>query len=280
VYPQEEQKELGILSETDMTEIVNDLYGIGISNKRAGVTDETLRWFDEALDEIPLHQKMSLVKAQRINPNLVDKKQKAVFLRWADFNVRKAAARYVKYWNNRQELFGDDAFFPLTLDRALTKENAIMLSHPHRILTQKDNYGRAIIWGDPVPYNRAIHSKESVLRCFWYNIHNALEDEAVQQKGFILIVDVRNGDISKHFDRAAEKLKFHSINECLPMKLKSVHIIRPSTFGYLIMPIIKFIIGRILRLRFVVHTGTEKEILESFSSYGISEDIILSQTRR
>jgi hypothetical protein len=61
--------------------------------------------------------------------------------------MQKAAGRFVKYWEERRRVFGEDKFcLPLTLDEAL-RDDAAALESGHFILLPKvDASGRQIVW--------------------------------------------------------------------------------------------------------------------------------------
>jgi hypothetical protein len=61
--------------------------------------------------------------------------------------------------------------------------------------------------------------------------------------------------------------------DCLPIKVKAIHISLPfrhPPFNF-VLPVLKFILGRSLRQRVVVHHGSDLEVLMGLEKYGISE---------
>lgn len=60
--------------------------------------------------------------------------------------------------------------------------------------------------------------------------------------------------------------------ECMPIKMKAEHLLAGSANGVmsLVLPVMKHVGGKELRLRIVVHSGTDSKILESIKPYGLN----------
>jgi hypothetical protein len=66
------------------------------------------------------------------------------------------------------------------------------------------------------------------------------------------------------------------LRDCLPIKVKAIHVCLPllkPPFQFVI-PIVKFLAGKRLRRRMVLHSGSEHEILSGLDTYGIGRSII------
>jgi hypothetical protein len=73
------------------------------------------------------------------------------------------------------------------------------------------------------------------------------------------------------FDRKLARESIALLRECLPIRLRVIHMCLPSRhppFNFL-LPVIKFLLGKSLRRRLVVHHGCDLEILLSLESHGI-----------
>ena len=59
--------------------------------------------------------------------------------------------------------------------------------------------------------------------------------------------------------------------ESMPIKVKAHHLLSGSEAGVmsLILPVLKHLFTKELRMKLVVHSGTEKRILGSLSPYGL-----------
>jgi hypothetical protein len=88
-------------------------------------------------------------------------------------------------------------------------------------------------------------------------------------KFFVLL---QGYDLYKHFDRILTKQLTILIHDCMPCNIKATHALAGSANGVmsLVMPVLKAIISKALRLRMVFHLGSDAAVLESIKSYGLS----------
>lgn len=79
-------------------------------------------------------------------------------------------------------------------------------------------------------------------------------------------------DLYKHFDRILIKKDFKSI-ECMPCELKCLHYCSGpgSSVLSIVMPIVKRMMTPHMRLRTVVQSGSDMEILEKLHEYGLQD---------
>lgn len=58
----------------------------------------------------------------------------------------------------------------------------------------------------------------------------------------------------------------------MPIKLKADHLLAGSANGVmsLVLPVMKHVVARELRLRMVVHSGTDEKIVDSLLPYGLT----------
>jgi hypothetical protein len=78
------------------------------------------------------------------------------------------------------------------------------------------------------------------------------------------------------FDRKLAREGTALLRECLPIRLRVIHLcvpLRHPPFNF-VLPVVKFILGKSLRRRLVVHHGSDLEILLSLESHGIIRAII------
>ena len=238
---------------------------------------DALKRLKEEIDGISDNVKACWLKAkERCPPKLVDDRHLLLFLRCEVFNVDLAAGRLIKYWDKRVEVFGEDrAFLPLTLDGALkgdeiSLEMAFVQSTEHA-----DAEGRRIILGDPSKLDKSKYTRESMVRAFWYTMHAALEDEVTQKRGIILLLFPHHAQFSQ-FDRKLVASNAESMKGCLPVRVGAFHICHPPTFFTIVFPIIKLLLGKRLRERIKVHTGSEEHVLERLARFGIPAESVPS----
>mmetsp|Transcript_16128 Transcript_16128/g.46289 ORF Transcript_16128/g.46289 Transcript_16128/m.46289 type:complete len:295 (+) Transcript_16128:238-1122(+) len=238
---------------------------------------DALQRLKEEIDDMSAETKANWLKAKERCPSkLVDDRHFLLFLRCEVFNVDLAAERLIKYWDKRVELFGEDkAFLPLTLDGALKGDETSLGMAFIQSTEHADAEGRRIILGDPSKLDKTKYTRESMVRAFWYTMHAALEDEATQKRGIILLLFPNHAEFSQ-FDRKLVASNAESMKGCLPVRVGAFHICQPPTFFTIVFPIIKLLLGKRLRERIKVHTGSEEHVLERLARFGISTESVPS----
>jgi hypothetical protein len=171
-------------------------------------------------------------------------------------------------------VFGPEkAFLPLTLSQAL-KDDAVALSYGFISLTgTKDASGRAIVYLEPAKQDKTKYPRESMCRVLWYVAHAALEDEMTQRRGIVILVYPHGAKISQ-MDRALIRMHVDSIKSCLPLRLSGIHLCHPPTFLILVLPVFKFFMGKRMRNRLQVHSGSKEKVLKHIAMYGLSKESI------
>ena len=239
-------------------------------NETPTLIEESLAQFESILDAIDINKKHAYLIAKDKCPHLCNNESKLVFLRCEVFNVKNSVARFVKYWNMRYEVFGEElAFLPMTLDGAMQHDiEAIQLQY---LQLAKDNTtdhdGRAILYFDFNKEGGSV-SSESLLRVVWYQVHQALTIESCQKQGIVLYIRCMDSlsdwrpTLSKEITKAARGI--------LPIRIGGVHWIRPPTFLAIILACIKPFTSKKLRHRFYSHSGeTVDDVLASLDKFGL-----------
>jgi hypothetical protein len=75
----------------------------------------------------------------------------------------------------------------------------------------------------------------------------------------------------KGFDRKLTREGIALLRECLPIRLRAMHICLPfrrPPFTF-VLPVIKFICGKSIRQRMVIHHGSDLEVLLGLENHGI-----------
>ena len=169
-------------------------------------------------------------------------------------------------------MFGlDRAFLPMTLDGAMAEDIAL-LSLGYAYLLPDDNHGRAVFFWDRTGFTSRSASREAMLRCLFYNVHMLTFAVSDRKKGFVVVVNCRSFDLYKHFDRILST-NLRRLVEVAPLLLRGLHIgAGPgSSVLDLVMPVLKIIHGKRVRLRLQLHKGSDQEIVQSLSDYGLDK---------
>ena len=270
-------------------------------NETPSLISDSLAKFESVLDAVDSDVKGGYLLAKEKCPTLCNDAFKLIFLRCEVFNVDRAVDRFVKYWNTRVEVFGEEkACLEMSLDGAMKDDVTALQLQYLQVAKETDNDGRAILLFD---FNKEADegvSSESLLRVVWYQVHQALAMESVQKQGVVVFVRCLDNmtdwrpSLSKkisqagrgilpvrfagmHFMQVSRRLSFGFSFINLMYYTPKLHLfaslVQPPTFLYIIMRFVKPLVGKKLRHRFYTHSGSVDDLLESLHKFGLgSED--------
>lgn len=136
-----------------------------------------------------------------------------------------------------------------------------------------DSLGRPILFGDPSKLDKTKYTRDSMARCLWYVLHALVETEEAQKYGVIVIIYPRHAHISQ-LDRQLMKINAESIKSCIPLRLAAVHACHPPVLMHIILDILRLFLGKRLRQRMRVHSGSDETVLQHLEGYGLTKDLI------
>lgn len=247
-----------------------DVYGQRHPIENPGLIAKRLIAFEAAVEKLPRRKRTALERAKVECPQLLDDGFKLEFLRCECFCVKRAAIRYAKYWDRRLSVFGPEkAFLPLTLEGAL-KDDEVALSTGFISLVgdQKDSSGRSIFFGDPLKQNFDAYSTQSMIRAAWYILHAALENEGTQKKGLLVLADLKGASLSV-IDHELIRVVALSAMGCIPIRISGLHGCYPPKVFWVILPILKVLLGERLSKRIKIHSGSNETVLANLAKYGL-----------
>lgn len=250
-----------------------------------------------ALDETPSFLQDSLEKLQMALDNL-DSNSKKVFdqakvkcpeqcqehfflkhLRAEKFQIRAAALRIVRYWQERLTLFQQDCFKPMepygTLDHSAIQW---LRSSLYQIIG-KDDVGRPILlyryrWMPQTAQDWNEH-RISILKAHWYIMEKVTEDVTAQRYGFIFFGNSR-GLVLGHYDKEFQTLSNKHLKTCLPVRVPAGHLCQCPLIMKMMIKIMKPMLNKVSKSRLILHDGKTKEIIYSLkSTYSIPNDCLL-----
>jgi len=191
-----------------------------------------------------------------------------------------------KYWEMRETIFGDKAFLPMTLEGALSDDFQTMLTCPNfcRLVFDAEDRGRTILFGNTEGVDLNNLPRGTMLRILWYNAHLAMkrleEQQEMQEQEHppgsnsrghgIVVVNFGRRLTLDQFDRRRNRMIVKSIAEYLPIQVQAVHLVTCSLFLETVLPVVKWYMGRRLRLRIRTHQGPDKEVLQKLTSFGVN----------
>lgn len=223
------------------------------------------------LENMPDNMKTSFAHAQHVAPDLVCDRHLSRFLYAEEYNVKLAARRLVTYWEHRKKVFGEDYLLPLTLSGAMKNHVQTLYDGYLNLLPQKDNFGRAIIFCNPI--NLLPAAFDNQVRIWWYLVHVAMEDDVALRNGFIIISNARNTSLS-NFDAKSVSAICTSGDRLFPIRWRQTHCCHTNPIFPLVAAMVKSVLSKEQRKTFVLHNGNTEEVLDSFREEGIPKECL------
>ena len=265
-----------------MSSNLDVLYGqIPTPTETKSLIQELMASFGELLEQ-DKKQDSSWRLAEERCPSECRDEFKLIFLRCEVFRVKLAVKRYIRYWNNRLEVFGPDKAFLPILDlgtNGALKDNHKELKHGYvRSATPgtcQDPDGRAIFFIDGTKLDDARDDPEitveGMIRATWYQVHAGLLSESAQRKGFVVLY--RSVRSLKALRKSPAKSIAASIRGALPIRLAAIHIIDPPPLVSILIRLARSVIGKAIQNRMYVHDfESHEKILENLSKYGLDRN--------
>lgn len=236
---------------------------------------EKLAEFDAVLGSVDQKKKTGYLLAVEKCPSECNQAFKLVFLRCEVFDANNAVKRWLKYWDARIQVFGEErAFLPMTLDGAMKVDSgAARMKFVQVAAEATDPDGRGIIFFDHTQEAQSV-STEALVRCVWYFAHVALTKESCQKRG--VVVYIKSLDSLSYWRPSLSKSMATAVRGILPVRIAGVHWIRPSPVIGVIISLVKPLVGKKLRNRcFHKHSGSLDDILGSLAKFGLGEKALL-----
>jgi CRAL/TRIO domain len=228
------------------------------------------------------------IAAERLCPHIVTSSFKLLFLRCECFDIDNAIKRYIKYWNKRVEIFGEErAFRPFTIDAIYEHHEqvplelgAMQIIYRHKfsrnstaVPSIKDDQ-RNLLWVDVAKLDPTKYTREAGIRAFWYFFHALLEDEHVQQRGLICLCFSAHYSL-KNRDTTFSRMCLSSLQGCLPIRLSAFHGCHPPTLFRMAARFFLLFVGDRIRKRVMPHAGTTEHVVSTLENkYHVSRDYI------
>jgi len=191
--------------------------------------ENALKDFEYKIEQIPAGEKKCLLDAQCKCPELLTDDFKLMFLRTDVFQVDLAAKRYVKYWENRVDLFGvDKAFLPLNRAGAMMDDQEY---HSIGYIRTVPGHERLLIV-DPSRGSKKSNI-DALTRSCVVTVQQALEaSEEMQKKGSICILDLGKATFYHH---AFVKRFTEVTNDSFPLRCSLFCIVNaPPGVGFFV----------------------------------------------
>jgi hypothetical protein len=129
----------------------NQAIGKSVENLMSPAVNDLVRQMKVEIEARPIEERDAMLKAFALcspahrQVEFGDERLE-LFLRRDHMNPVAAAARFVRYWQRRRELFGPEKYaLPLTIDGALRDDRVALEVGHWIILPEPDNFGRTIM---------------------------------------------------------------------------------------------------------------------------------------
>mmetsp|Transcript_17033 Transcript_17033/g.37697 ORF Transcript_17033/g.37697 Transcript_17033/m.37697 type:complete len:753 (-) Transcript_17033:257-2515(-) len=211
---------------------------------------------------------------------------RSAFLEREGYDASAAARKLCNYWKVRQSVFGPEAYCPyypdnpntnnrsgdLTLKKCFTASELEMWplhNFIHLLERERDGAGRAVLFMDPSRGDWCNKfSTETMMKALFYLFQRIANEPAVRRRGWVLVINMTS--FHPQNDRYNMKTILPFVYDNLPMRCRAIHLINPSTvLYYVILPVVKYFLGREMRLRLKVHYGSPSEVARSLEEYSL-----------
>lgn len=180
--------------------------------------------FLESLKRVPNFEKRGYLTAQSCSPILLHQESNIErFLCCERNQVEEATQKFIKYWNQRQHIYDEKAFSPLTLSDSLSDSARRILSTGWAASLPGDSSDGPVCFFNPTSQlNEAEMSEQDMAQCIFYLLHTFSEDSEAQSNGVSLIVNYTSTE--SVLPQKAMKT-FDDIIQALPVRIKTVNVV-------------------------------------------------------
>lgn len=189
--------------------------------------------------------------------------------------LRECAESLARHWQLRYDLFGPDrCFLPMTLNGAMQDEVENLVNRcVVQLLPVPDKSGRPIVFSDLTRRDFSKYSTKQECMAYFYFYEVIAEDLDSLRAGFISLHN--SFGISKSaFNKSSREFAARS-DDFSPMVCRAMHVVNPSPIvHHLILPIVKNLFRKSLRLRVATHRGPPDKILRQLEQYRLPKECI------
>eukprot|EP00980_Cylindrotheca_fusiformis_P009273 scaffold2026_cov78-Cylindrotheca_fusiformis.AAC.8 len=244
------------------------------------LVESSLVLFEMEISSIPAAEKKAYTVATTMNPEYCHKTDlRLAFLRADMFDCKKAAARFIRHFQVKLDLFGQrNLAVDITQDDLNSSDMEALYSGHAQILATPDRGGRRIcLWAvsDAIAERRL--SEKAKLRREFYNGMTILRDQEAQKRGCALIRCCFSpcGGAKKH----DFGWTFPKLGPSLPIRIVAVHLCYSDDDNCRNAweqenATINMSLDPPSRVRVRTHYGSPKECLASLQRYGIEPESI------
>ncbi|CAJ1962885.1 unnamed protein product [Cylindrotheca closterium] len=263
------------LSVADREKVYNDVHGIpdDCVEETSELIHNSLWGLQHEIDILP--DKKAYNIAERLNPKYTqDRDFRLAFLRCEKFDCHKAALRFVRHFQMKLDLFGQDMLTKdITQDDLDVDDMECLYLSNGRFLNTHDKAGRRI---NIIVMVHKTYRTDTCLRKGFYNFMTVYRDLEIQRRGFVN-VSIQFGDKIKgtSADNADLAWKLPKQNEAVPLCLSAIHLCYTTKGAWEgLLAVSKTAFSKANKVRCRVHCGPILKCLEDLRGHGIDPSCI------
>jgi len=207
------------------------------------------------------------------------------FLRAERYDIKKAATRFIDYFEEKRRLFGINKLTTNIHLKDLDAETKNYLeSGQIQLLPGRDRGGRAVIVGTKrliINSQKRLDDKY-ILRAFWVLFSIALEDVETQTNGVVFVKYDIGGACDNSYDGFHRRIRdWGNILRALPLRVASIHWCVENHTLKQAANLSALMLGGSNFVRVRCHAGTDREVQYDLMTFGIPTDLFpVSMTGR
>ncbi|KAL3940117.1 MAG: hypothetical protein SGBAC_005278 [Bacillariaceae sp.] len=246
------------------------------TNRKVSYTSESMHSLIDAMQNLQKHlvamkEGTAYQQAQNDNSAYVSNIDfRLMFLRANSFDVKASAEQMIRYFEQKQLLFGKDKLTKDITINDLDSDDKDFLKQGSMQVLPNDTAGRQVninLKGLGTP-----KSWQSELRVMFYIVMTMCDTEEKQKKGAVkvlyLVGDYRDQSKENHFQ------KHHHLFMAIPVNWKGIHVCNDDYKQYLLLSTVVRLAPPKKAANVRIHYGSHTECIYSMQSYGIMEGTI------
>ncbi|CAJ1952262.1 unnamed protein product [Cylindrotheca closterium] len=209
--------------------------------------------------KMPDSEKTHLLQAMECAPSLVEKESNHLLYHANCQSHKEVTSCLATYWRLRCQIFASKAFLPM---KNLASEEKLESSTFVKVLPN-DRADRPVLFFDRIEVYRATATRSAAMKHLFIALHMLCEEAEARKSGFVFIENMCGFDLYTDFDRILTKTQMSLLRDCFPTQLRCYHLcggIDEKWAVDLVVPVLKQIARKSIRLRMVCHTASPHDI--------------------
>lgn len=199
------------------------------------------------------------------------------FLRAERYDIKKAATRFIDYFEEKRRLFGvNNLTTKIKLKDLDSQTKDCLESGQIQLLPGRDRAGRAVIVGTKKLTINGVErqDKKSTLRAFWILCSIALEDVETETNGVVFVKYAIGGASDDSNDGFHRRIcDWGNILRALPLRVASIHYCVENYARKQAANLSALLLGGSNFVRVRCHAGSDMEVQYDLMTFGIPTDL-------